>query len=30
MIKLYKGDLVHALCLIKISSDKGIMTFAMN
>ena len=30
MIKLYKGDLVIALCSIRISSDKRIMTFDMN
>ena len=30
MIELYKGDLVHALCLIRISSDKRTTTFIMD
>ena len=30
MIELYKGDLVHALYSIKISSDKRITTFTMD
>ena len=30
MIELYKGDLVHALCSIRISSDKGTTAFSMD
>ena len=30
MIELYKGDLVHAFCSIRISSDKRAMMFTMD
>ena len=30
MIEFYKGDLVHALCSTRISSDKGTTTFIMD
>ena len=30
MIELYKRDIVHALCLIRISLDKGTTTFIMD
>ena len=29
MIELYKGDLIHALCSIRILRDKGPRTFTM-
>ena len=30
MIELYKDDLIHALCSIRISSEKRTTTFTMN
>ena len=30
MIELYKGDIVHALCSIRISLEKGTVTFIMD
>ena len=27
MIKLYKGDFIHALCLIETSCDKGLISY---
>ena len=27
MIKLYKDDFIHALCLIKTSCDKGLISY---
>ena len=30
MIELYKGDLIHALCSIRISCDKRTRTFTMD